>query len=542
MNHPSALTHPELASDAELVAATLAGHRRAFGQIVKRYQRLLCSLAYSATGQLTESEDIAQEAFVEAWRRLHTLREPDKLRPWLCGILRFKVSRARRTDRREPSAIAEGEDALEFVATSDALAPDAAMEKEEQVLLWKALERLPDAYREPLILFYREHQSVEHVAASLDLSEDAVKQRLVRGRKILQEQVLQFVQGALARSTPGKVFTIGVLAALPELATPAKAIGVGAAAMQGASLAKSTSVAVWLSSLSGLYGAVMTLRANLDQARTPRERRAVVKITLGITGTALLFLALLYLLRECAFRAWDDRVLFAVAAQVLVVANLLLWPFAVVRTMRHMRALRTAERLAQPHLFHPDIDRVGSAAGEYRSRWSCLGVPLVHVRFASPDAGAKPVFAWVAGGDRAYGLLFAWGALAVAPVSIGAFSVGLLAIGSVSFGLVSLGTLVVGGLAVGAASVGIKAYAWLSALGWETAQCAGFGIARVAAEAPVALAQFANDATARTLLQDPNAHRNHMIFIATISLAAVVPLTCYAVAVRRRLGAAPRRG
>src|SRR5205807_6638366 len=84
------MTSIELVTDAELVAACLAGDREALRRIVDRYQRLLCSLAYSATGSLSESEDLAQEAFVDAWRQLRTLREPEKLRPWLCGILRTR--------------------------------------------------------------------------------------------------------------------------------------------------------------------------------------------------------------------------------------------------------------------------------------------------------------------------------------------------------------------------------------------------------------------------------------------------------------------
>src|SRR5476651_1076299 len=75
-------------NDAELVSASLAGHRDAFGQIVARYQSLLCSLAYSATGSLSQSEDLAQETFVTAWKQLAELREPEKLRSWLCRISR----------------------------------------------------------------------------------------------------------------------------------------------------------------------------------------------------------------------------------------------------------------------------------------------------------------------------------------------------------------------------------------------------------------------------------------------------------------------
>ncbi len=64
------------ADDASLVAQSLAGRRDAFAQIVARYQSLICSVACSGTGSLNESEDVAQDTFVTAWKELHTLREP----------------------------------------------------------------------------------------------------------------------------------------------------------------------------------------------------------------------------------------------------------------------------------------------------------------------------------------------------------------------------------------------------------------------------------------------------------------------------------
>ncbi len=71
------------ATDAELVSECLVGDRDAFGRIVARYQALVCSLAYSATGCLGQSEDLAQETFLAAWTHLSQLREPAKLRAWL---------------------------------------------------------------------------------------------------------------------------------------------------------------------------------------------------------------------------------------------------------------------------------------------------------------------------------------------------------------------------------------------------------------------------------------------------------------------------
>lgn len=518
-------------TDGELVASCLSGDREAFGRIVERYQGLLCSLAYSATGSLSESEDVAQEAFLDAWRQLGSLREPEKLRPWLCGILRHKVGRLRRSDRQEPVRQAEGLENAEEMPSTDEPTAEFAMGREEQAILWSALERVPQIYREPLILYYREHRSIEHVAVALDLSEDAVKQRLARGRKILQERVLSFVEGALSRSTPGCGFTLSVVSLLPALVPPAKAVGMGtAAAVQGGLLAKSTGLAGILSSLSGVVSAALALRANLDQSRTPAEKRAIVRVTCQMFFGALAVLGLAYLIRAAAFRWPDARVGLAWAMQTLTLLFVVGWPMVLLGVMRGMRTLRSAERKRYPELFRDPRDQVGSTAGEYRSRWTLMGVPLVHFRFASPDEGQLPVLGWVAGGDRAYGLLFAWGGLAVAPFSIGSVAVGIVAIGSLSVGVLSLGTVAVGGVAFGCNAAGHNAFGWLSALGWVEARGGGFAIARFEASGPIAWAEHANGPVAVA----PDAWSP--VVVAVVSVIALVPVVYYARAVRQRLG------
>ncbi len=251
-------------NDAELVAASLDGNREAFRRIVERYQTLISSLAYCATGNVSQSEDLAQETFVTAWKKLADLREPAKLRPWLCGITRFLISKEFQRQGREPVHAAESLEADEWVSP-EPLPPDQVISDEEKAILWRSLERIPEIYREPLVLFYREHQSIEAVAQDLELSEDAVKQRLSRGRKLLQEQFLAFVAGALKQTAPDKTFTLGVIAALPLLATTAKAATATAAATKGGSAAKAatgagmlgtflTGGAMFLFSLYGVFG------------------------------------------------------------------------------------------------------------------------------------------------------------------------------------------------------------------------------------------------------------------------------------------------
>ena len=106
--------HAAEINDAELVAESLAGNREAFRRIVERYQTLISSVAYCATGSASQSEDLAQETFVTAWKQLRELREPAKLRPWLCRIVRFLIGKEFRSQGREPVHAAES---LEAVAT-----------------------------------------------------------------------------------------------------------------------------------------------------------------------------------------------------------------------------------------------------------------------------------------------------------------------------------------------------------------------------------------------------------------------------------------
>src|ERR1700761_2236682 len=126
-------------ADSDLVARSLGGDREAFSQIVVRYQTLVCSLAYNVLGNLGESEDAAQETFIVAWKRLRHLREPSKLRAWLCGIVHNRARDCVRRDGREAAAGAESLDVVQEVAAPEALPSELAIGEEEQAIMWRAL-------------------------------------------------------------------------------------------------------------------------------------------------------------------------------------------------------------------------------------------------------------------------------------------------------------------------------------------------------------------------------------------------------------------
>lgn len=204
--------------DAELVQASRRGDLAAFGQLVERHKSLVFAICLAASGDRGEAEDSAQEVFLAAWRTLDRLRDPEKLRPWLCGIARNVAAKTRRRKRHESLSAT---DLPESQAMSDPL--EALIDRETEARVQDALQAMPEAYREPLVLFYQEARSVSDVAAALGLSVDAVKQRLTRGRRLLRKGVGEASFAAVVRRAVPGGFTVAVLASISSASNVAHA-------------------------------------------------------------------------------------------------------------------------------------------------------------------------------------------------------------------------------------------------------------------------------------------------------------------------------
>ena len=242
--------------ESTVVLDAQQGNSSAFEELVSRYQNLVTSIAFSKTGDLQRSEDIAQQAFLIAWQKLKDLNEPAKFGAWLRAIARNVVSNS----NRKTSLLDRSPRSLEVQDIPQTIeAPDESLSlKEQQQLLWACLKDIPDDYREPLVLYYREDKSIEQVATQLGLSVDAVKKRLSRGRAMLKQEVHQFVEDILGTSKPGPTFSSAVIAALPAIA--GKSIVAGSAQI-GADVADKAvakiglTAPVW-SMWAGLYGMI----------------------------------------------------------------------------------------------------------------------------------------------------------------------------------------------------------------------------------------------------------------------------------------------
>lgn len=211
-------------TEADLIAACLRGDPRAFERLVGRYKSLVCSLTYSAVGRLDLSEELAQEAFVRAWSSLAQLQDAARFKSWLCSITRSVILNHHRRKKREPLACTDRLNDLPGSACPQPGPSEILISREEEAMISQALMRIPEMYRDPLVLFYREDRSIRQVADLLDEKEATIRVRLHRGRQMLRAEVEAMVERGLQKSKPGAGFTKAVMLAVGSIAIGSAAV------------------------------------------------------------------------------------------------------------------------------------------------------------------------------------------------------------------------------------------------------------------------------------------------------------------------------
>jgi len=520
---------PGTKDDAQLVELSLQGDTRAFSRIVQRHQALVCGLAYSACGNVHASEDLAQETFITAWQQLRTLREKGNLRGWLCGIARHVINNFLRRQQRTPTAMAAELDEVAHPASAEPAPDESAIQEQESAMLWRTLQTLPEIYREPMVLYYRQNESVAAVAESLGLSEDAVKQRLARGRAMLAEQVERRLGNTLRQTMPTAAFTCCVLAALPLATTSASAATAGVTLAKGGAGGKTFIMACINGALSPLLAFVAAgigYKVSMDSARSAEEQRMIRRFFLVIMSFIVLFCALMTaLIFAGPSLARQQPGLFVALLGGLVLACQLFCIGGLVWGFRQNRGVAANEAGEASSASLP-VGKWGVPQLEYRSRFTLLGLPLVHLRFGRKRGEPiRPVKAWFAAGDLAFGVIGAFGACTIAPISLGGCAFGLVSLGGLAVGVLCWGGLGLGVWAIGGCALGWQAYGGC-AVGWEAVQGAMVA-ARHHALGAVAVAQHVNDAVAKAVMnQSPffQCTRRAMKYAAFLNFIWFVPL------------------
>jgi RNA polymerase sigma-70 factor (ECF subfamily) len=179
-------------TDQSLIDATLAGDSSAFDVLVLRYQdRLVHSLEH-ALGSHDEAIDIAQQTFVQAWRRLSTFRAESAFYTWLYRIARnIAVGQYQRQrpamGSLEGLAEAGGFDPVDHRPSST---PEYQLNQSEQHLAVRnALQQIPEEFRQPLIMKELDGFSYDEIGRILEIPPGTVRSRIFRARQELADRL-----------------------------------------------------------------------------------------------------------------------------------------------------------------------------------------------------------------------------------------------------------------------------------------------------------------------------------------------------------------
>ena len=161
----------------------LPGSQRSVQALVEEHYAALYRYAFRLSGSAADAEDLTQDTFCQAQRKLDQLRDPARAKAWLFSILRNAYLHRRRAARQEHVV------SLEWVGDLPERLPEPLPEIEPE-RLQQALNELPEGFRTPLILYYFEDFSYRDIAEQMELPMGTVMSRLARAKAHLRVRLL----------------------------------------------------------------------------------------------------------------------------------------------------------------------------------------------------------------------------------------------------------------------------------------------------------------------------------------------------------------
>jgi len=186
-----------------LIERSRSGDLEAFGRIVRRFQDMAYGYAYSILGDFHLAQDVAQEAFINGYRRLADLRTPDAFPGWLRRIVFKHCDRITRRKRPPTLPIEHAAEAAAHGEGPDRLAQ--GREIQEKVL--EAIRTLPEHQRTATTLFYINGYSQTEIAEFLEVPLTTVKKRLHDSRTKLKQRMMDMVDTTLKSHALPDTFT-----------------------------------------------------------------------------------------------------------------------------------------------------------------------------------------------------------------------------------------------------------------------------------------------------------------------------------------------
>ncbi len=182
------MTTSDPRSDADLLAAHVAGDQGAFEELVRRHRDRLWAVALRTTGDPEEAADALQDALISAYRRAEQFRGDSAVTTWLHRIVvNASLDRLRRRKARPTSTLPDDDESLPGAVVADPT--DQMGQREIQLVVVQALSELPEDQRAAVILVDVEGWSIEEASLKLGIPEGTVKSRCFRGRGKLAKRL-----------------------------------------------------------------------------------------------------------------------------------------------------------------------------------------------------------------------------------------------------------------------------------------------------------------------------------------------------------------
>jgi RNA polymerase sigma-70 factor, ECF subfamily len=186
MNAEQLLMTDRQESRMRLVVAAQQGDRQAFGRLIEQYQRSVYATAYSRLGEHAEAQEVCQEVFIQALRKIGQLRDPRCFGGWLRSMAgRMAINRAM---RRGPRAAGQS-GAFETLCADQATPLGSMLARERQAQVHLGLRRLSALDRETLVAFYFDGRSLVEMSDQFHSPVGTIKRRLHVARKRLAREL-----------------------------------------------------------------------------------------------------------------------------------------------------------------------------------------------------------------------------------------------------------------------------------------------------------------------------------------------------------------
>jgi RNA polymerase sigma-70 factor (ECF subfamily) len=191
-------------SDLMLVERVQQGEAAAFDLLVLRYQHKVLKLIMRYVHDAVEAEDVAQEAFIRAYRALPSFRGDSAFYTWLYRIAINTAKNALVASRRRPVDysldLQDSEDYVMQARLKDAETPEGLLLTEEiQNTVNSAIENLPEDLRTAIVLRELEGMSYEEIAKAMDCPVGTVRSRIFRAREAIDRKLRPIFEGGLGR-------------------------------------------------------------------------------------------------------------------------------------------------------------------------------------------------------------------------------------------------------------------------------------------------------------------------------------------------------